>query len=94
MKIDWAALGSVFGVSLVVTVALVGLFTLGIVGLSQRSPAPAAGGEAAAADATTPQGTAARGGAGSGGAMALVGAYTCFALCVAAVGYGIYLIVA
>ena len=32
MKIDWAALGSVFGVSLVVTVALVGLFTLGIVG--------------------------------------------------------------
>ncbi|MFF2849182.1 hypothetical protein ACFVT5_23065 [Streptomyces sp. NPDC058001] len=90
MKIDWAALGSVFGVSLVVTVALVGLFTLGIVGLSQRGPAPAAGGEAAAADATTPQGTPARG----GGATAVAAAYACFALCAAAVGYGIYLIVA
>ncbi|WP_406418258.1 hypothetical protein OH809_32395 [Streptomyces sp. NBC_00873] len=41
MNIDWAALGSVFGVSLVVTVALVGLFTLGIVGLSKQ-PEPAA----------------------------------------------------
>ncbi|WP_030974541.1 hypothetical protein [Streptomyces sp. NRRL S-1824] len=43
MNIDWAALGSVFGVSLVVTVALVGLFTLGIVGLSKQ-PEPAAQG--------------------------------------------------
>ena len=39
MKIDWAALGSVFGVSLVVTVALVALFTLGITGLSRRERA-------------------------------------------------------
>ena len=38
MNIDWAALGSVFGVSLVVTVALVGLFTLGIVGPRQAEP--------------------------------------------------------
>ncbi|ROQ69920.1 hypothetical protein EDD93_4423 [Streptomyces sp. 840.1] len=46
MNIDWAALGTVFGVSLVATVALVGLFTLGIVGLS-RQPGPAApGGQA------------------------------------------------
>ncbi|WP_103531244.1 hypothetical protein [Streptomyces sp. SM11] len=37
MKIDWAALASVFGVSLVATVALVGLFTLGIVALSKQS---------------------------------------------------------
>lgn len=37
MKIDWAALASVFGVSLVVTVALVGLFTVGIVALSKLS---------------------------------------------------------
>ena len=36
MNIDWAALGSVFGVSLAVTVGLVGLFTLGIVGLSKQ----------------------------------------------------------
>ncbi|GAB7107498.1 hypothetical protein [Streptomyces phaeofaciens] len=39
MKIDWAALGSVFGVSLVVTVALVALFTLGIMALSHRERA-------------------------------------------------------
>ncbi|PAZ13695.1 hypothetical protein CLM62_22735 [Streptomyces sp. SA15] len=43
MKIDWAALGSVFGVSLVVTVALVGLFTLGIAGLSRRERADVRG---------------------------------------------------
>lgn len=48
MHIDWAALGSVFGVSLVVTVALVGLFTLGIVGLSKRETATASGGGSAA----------------------------------------------
>ncbi|MEU3056560.1 hypothetical protein [Streptomyces griseus] len=76
MKIDWAALASVFGVSLVVTVALVGLFTLGIVALSKQS--------------------AAAGSSASGGSVALArtGAYACFALCVAAVTYGIYLIVA
>ncbi len=45
MKIDWAALASVFGVSLVVTIALVGVFTLGIVALSKLS---------APADGTTP----------------------------------------
>lgn len=43
MKIDWAALGSVFGVSLISTVALVGLFTLGIVGLTKRETAAAQG---------------------------------------------------
>jgi hypothetical protein len=47
MKIDWAALGSVFGVSLIVTVALVGLFTLGIVGLSKREEASTRGGAVA-----------------------------------------------
>ncbi|MBX9363541.1 hypothetical protein ACF09Y_28475 [Streptomyces massasporeus] len=73
MKIDWAALGSVFGVSLVVTVALVGLFSLGITGLSRRERAVAEGGTAG---------------------LAVTGAYACFAACAAAVGYGIYLIVA
>ncbi|MEU7720891.1 hypothetical protein [Streptomyces tibetensis] len=73
MKIDWAALGSVFGVSLVVTVALVGLFTIGITGLSRRERAVAQGGSAG---------------------LAVTGAYACFAACAAAVGYGIYLIVA
>ncbi|AIA02863.1 secreted protein [Streptomyces noursei] len=51
MHIDWAALGQVFGVSLVVTVGLVGLFTVGIVGTSRK---PAADGDAAA---TTAPGT-------------------------------------
>jgi hypothetical protein len=46
MKIDWAALGSVFGVSLGVTVGLVALFTLGIAGLSRRERAAAQGGSA------------------------------------------------
>ncbi|MCX5080880.1 hypothetical protein ACFC18_18535 [Streptomyces sp. NPDC056121] len=73
MHIDWAALGSVFGVSLVITVALVGLFTLGIVGLTKRDSAAARGNSAA---------------------LAVSGAYACFALCAAAVGYGIFLIVA
>ncbi|MFH9067005.1 hypothetical protein ACH4GM_38255 [Streptomyces coeruleorubidus] len=73
MKIDWAALGSVFGISLVVTVALVALFTLGITGLSRREQAVAQGGSAG---------------------LAVTGAYACFAACAAAVGYGIYLIVA
>jgi hypothetical protein len=73
MKIDWAALGSVFGVSLVATVALVGLFTLGIVGLSKREAATRQGGSATAVTS---------------------GAYLCFALCAAAVAYGIFLIVA
>ncbi|MEU5364349.1 hypothetical protein ABZ354_12800 [Streptomyces sp. NPDC005925] len=73
MKIDWAALGSVFGVSFVVTVALVGLFTVGIAGLSRRERAVEQGGSAT---------------------LAVTGAYACFAACAAAVGYGIYLIVA
>ncbi|WP_406318480.1 hypothetical protein [Streptomyces sp. NBC_00118] len=73
MHIDWAALGSVFGVSLVITVALVGLFTLGIVGLTKRESAAAQGNSAA---------------------LAVSGAYACFALCAVAVGYGIFLIVA
>jgi hypothetical protein len=49
MDIDWAALGSVLGVSLAVTVGLVGLFTLGIMGLSRRERAVAEGGSAPAA---------------------------------------------
>ncbi|GHJ29262.1 MULTISPECIES: hypothetical protein [Streptomyces] len=82
MHIDWAALGQVFGVSLVVTVALVGVFTLGIVGTSGKTR-PEQGGTAAVPD-------------GAAGASALVrtGAYACFAACAAAVAYGIYLIVA
>ncbi|MEU5097507.1 hypothetical protein [Streptomyces sp. NPDC020996] len=73
MKIDWAALGSVFGVSLGVTVGLVALFTLGVMGLSRRERAVAQGDSAA---------------------LAVTGAYVCFAACAAAVAYGINLIMA
>ncbi|MFJ8862881.1 hypothetical protein ACIRD8_31210 [Streptomyces sp. NPDC102451] len=44
MNIDWAALASVFGVSLVVTVALVGLFTLGVTGLAKQASTAQGGG--------------------------------------------------
>ncbi|MCZ4121114.1 hypothetical protein [Streptomyces sp. H39-S7] len=80
MQIDWQALGTVLGVTLAVTIGLVGVFTLGIVGLAKRESAPSAEGGVAV----------------SGGSAALTrtGAYACFALCAAAVAYGIYLIVA
>ncbi|MEU3462464.1 hypothetical protein ABZ721_21320 [Streptomyces sp. NPDC006733] len=76
MQIDWQALGTVLGVTLAVTIGLVGVFTLGIVGLAKRESADGA--------------------AASGGTAALTrtGAYACFALCAAAVAYGIFLIVA
>ena len=74
MKIDWAAIGSVFGVSLGVTVGLVALFTLGITGLSRRERAVTQG--------------------SGGGALAVTGAYFCFAACAAVVAYGIHLIMA
>ncbi|MFI8852206.1 hypothetical protein [Streptomyces sp. 891-h] len=70
MDIDWAALGQVFGVSLVATVGLVGIFTLGIVSGSPRTAG------------STPS------------VLARTGAYACYAVCVAAVAYGIYLIAA
>jgi hypothetical protein len=43
MSIDWHALGTVLAVTLLSTVGLVGVFTLGILGLSRRD---AAGGTA------------------------------------------------
>ncbi|MFD7237960.1 hypothetical protein ACFWAT_21975 [Streptomyces syringium] len=82
MNIDWASLGQVFGVSLVVTVAMVGVFTLGIVGTSRKPQGTQDGAAGAAAAGTAPT------------AVARTGAYACFALCAAAVAYGIYLIVA
>ncbi|WBO67166.1 MULTISPECIES: hypothetical protein [Streptomyces] len=73
MKIDWSAIGSVFGVSLAVTVGLVAVFTLGVSALARREKAAAQGNSAA---------------------LAVTGAYVCFAACAAAVAYGMYLIVA
>ncbi|WP_413810248.1 hypothetical protein [Streptomyces sp. OE57] len=82
MSIDWAALGQVFGISLAVTVAMVGVFTLGIVGTSRKA-APEQGRTAA-----VPGGTV------GASPLARTGAYACFAVCAAVVVYGIYLIVA
>ncbi|MFJ4436638.1 hypothetical protein [Streptomyces sp. NPDC088923] len=91
MNIDWAALGSVFGVSLLVTVGLVGAFALGIAGLSRASAATAEDG-GAGGDA----GTGAGSGTGTSGQalLARLGAYACFGVCLAAVAFGIYVIVA
>jgi hypothetical protein len=44
MSIDWHALGTVFAVTLAATVGLVGVFTLGVVGLSKQSAALTRGG--------------------------------------------------
>jgi hypothetical protein len=74
MKINWAALGNTFGVSLLITLGVVTAFCFGVSALSRRETALAGGGSAA------------RG----GGALAV--AVVCFAVCAAAVGYGLYLI--
>lgn len=68
MDIHWSALINVFGVSLLASVALVGVFTLGIVGSAPRKDG------------------------GSASVPARIGAYLCYAVCAAAVAYGIYLI--
>lgn len=44
MSIDWHALGTVLAVTLLSTVGLVGVFTLGVVGLSRRGAGAARGG--------------------------------------------------
>ncbi|MEE1941543.1 hypothetical protein V1L54_19375 [Streptomyces sp. TRM 70361] len=69
MDIHWAALGQVFVVSLVMTIGLVAVFTLGIVGNR--------------ANQQTGVGTA---------LLARTGAWVSYALCAAAVAYGIYII--
>ena len=46
MSIDWAALATVAGVGIAVTVGLVALFTLGIAGLSRQEAAAQRGSSA------------------------------------------------
>ncbi|MHA6762870.1 hypothetical protein [Streptacidiphilus sp. PAMC 29251] len=84
MKINWEALGSTFGVSMLITVGVVTTFCLGIAALSRHETAA---GRSATAGATT-AGASARGGS----VPALAAATLCFAACAAAVGYGLYLI--
>ncbi|MEE1784774.1 hypothetical protein PUR71_17945 [Streptomyces sp. SP17BM10] len=81
MHIKWNALAQTAGVSFGVTVAVVTVFALGILALSRREAALTA----------REDGTAQ---AGGGGRLALAGAYACFAVCAAAVIYGLVLIAA
>ncbi|MGW6912341.1 hypothetical protein ACWGB8_00750 [Kitasatospora sp. NPDC054939] len=80
MHIKWNALAQTAGVSFGVTLAVVVVFAIGIVALSRR--------EAAVAARSEESGTA----GGAAGLPALVGAYTCFAACAAAVLFGLYMI--
>jgi hypothetical protein len=77
MHVDWSALGKVAAVSLGVTVAVVVVFTFGVLGLS-RAEADRAEADRAEAGAATV-------------GRALAG--LCFLACAAVVAYGIYLIV-
>jgi hypothetical protein len=76
-------------VSLLVTVGLVGAFALGIAGLSR---AAATTGSTSGEDGGT--GTGAATGTGAQALLARLGAYLCFGVCLAAVAFGIYVIVA
>ncbi|MFG2842311.1 hypothetical protein ACGF12_03925 [Kitasatospora sp. NPDC048296] len=80
MHIKWTALAQTAGISFGVTVAVVAVFALGILALSRREAALGAR----------------EGGRASGGAqpVLLAGAYACFAVCAAAVLYGLMLIAA
>ncbi|MFE6746663.1 hypothetical protein ACFVGM_12480 [Kitasatospora purpeofusca] len=81
MHIKWNALAQTAGVSFGVTVAVVAVFALGILALSRREASLSAQREAAGPGAPA-----------NGGKLALAGAYTCFAVCGAAVLYGLSLI--
>jgi hypothetical protein len=81
MTLDWSALGQVTVVSIGATVAVVVVFTLGVLVLARREEMTEGGG-----------GTGG-GGTGGGGAVALAGAGLCFLVCAAAVLYGLYLII-
>ncbi|MEU8921301.1 hypothetical protein AB0D10_10275 [Kitasatospora sp. NPDC048545] len=80
MHIKWTALAQTAGFSFGITVAVVAVFALGILALSRREASLSAAREAGSAPAQ------------GGGKLALAGAYACFAVCAAAVGYGLTLI--
>ncbi|MGV9265734.1 hypothetical protein ACWDRR_13855 [Kitasatospora sp. NPDC003701] len=81
MHIKWTALAQTAGFSFGITVAVVTVFALGILALSRREAALTAQQSAAGSDAPA-----------AGGRLALAGAYACFAVCGAAVLYGLSLI--
>ncbi|AUY49852.1 hypothetical protein [Streptomyces sp. CB01881] len=84
MHIKWNALAQTAGFSFGITVAVVAVFALGILALSRREAALTAQRSAAGTGAGTPSAGAGR--------LALAGAYACFAVCGAAVLYGLSLI--
>ncbi|TPW73221.1 hypothetical protein FJ658_06775 [Schumannella sp. 10F1B-5-1] len=77
MQIDWAALGSVFVVALIASVALVVVFALGVRLYSLGGAGSASG----------------SGTASTGSALPRLGAVICFALCAIGVLFGVWLIV-
>lgn len=79
MEIEWSVLGQVAAVSIGLTVALVAVFTTGIVLASGKSQQSTAGGSTAATGPSPLHRSV---------------SYLCFALCAAAVAYGIWLITA
>ncbi|MCA1217443.1 hypothetical protein [Streptomyces sp. 8L] len=87
MSIDWSALGEVAGVSIGATVAVVVLFALGVRVLSGPGP----DGEPLAGAAET-DGEGAPGSA-SVAPLPVFVAGLCFLACLAAVAYGLYLII-
>ncbi|MEW2548558.1 hypothetical protein AB0910_22775 [Streptomyces sp. NPDC047002] len=91
MDIDWSALGEVAGVSIGATVAVVVVFALGVRVLSGPGPdgEPFRAGDGAGDEAAGPQGA----GAVRAAPLPLFVAGLCFLACLAAVAYGLYLII-
>jgi hypothetical protein len=81
--IDWGAIGLVFGVGFVAAVGVVLLYTVGLRLLGMGQPLDTAGDHTQYSDETP------RSGHTPAGARAL--AYLCWAICAAAVLYGIWL---
>lgn len=83
LQIDWAAFGLVFGVALLAGVGLAGFFSLGLrllaIGSADDPAADAKHDAVAYSDERPP--------------IATLGALLCFAVCVAGVLYGLYLII-
>lgn len=90
--IDWAALGKVAGVSFIFGVAIVVLFSIGIVGVSWMQGHTDEDGDGPATLAAIDggaSGTAVHASRATGTALA----GTCFLVCAAALAYGLYLII-
>ena len=83
MDIDFTAIGTVAGVGFVAAVGVVLLYTLGLRLLGTGQPADAAGEKTQYSEETQRTGTTPP--------VAYLGAGVCFALCIAAALYGIWM---